>query len=65
MLRLALATSAIKRSDCVELQRLFDQGVQPDLWTEELMILRPLDVAASVGDQAIHKVLIANYEPNV
>lgn len=63
MLQFALAISAIKRSDCAELQRLFDQGLQPDLWTEELMILRPLDVAASVGDQAIHKVLIANKSP--
>ncbi|KAE8549728.1 hypothetical protein TMatcc_000755 [Talaromyces marneffei ATCC 18224] len=62
MLQLALAISAIKRSDCAELQSLFDQGLQPDLWTEEL-ILRPLDVAASVGDQAIHKVLIANKCP--
>jgi ankyrin repeat protein len=62
MLQLALAISAIKRSDCAELQRLFDQGLQPDLWTEEL-ILRPLDVAASVGDQALHKVLIANKCP--
>lgn len=49
MLQLALAISAIKRGDCVELQKLFDKGLQPDLWTEEL-ILRPLDVAASVGD---------------
>lgn len=62
MLQLALAISAIKRGDCTELQRLFDQGLQPDLWTEEL-ILRPLDVAASVGDQALHKFLIANKCP--
>lgn len=62
MLQLALAISAIKRGDCAELQGLFDQGLRPDLWTEEL-ILRPLDVAASVGNEAIHKVLIANKSP--
>lgn len=61
-LQLALAISAIKRGDCTELQRLFDQGLRPDLWTEEL-VLRPLDVAASVGNEAIHKVLIANKSP--
>ncbi|KAJ6190495.1 hypothetical protein N7519_000516 [Penicillium mononematosum] len=55
----AIAASAIQRGDCIQLQRLLDQGIHIAGYSDRLALV-PLDVAAKKGSKATIELLLAH-----